>query len=100
MPPLTWLESDRPESSGEKSSVINGAITSTVCFSTRFGIGSAADDSSGSRQTALISSSAVSGRNCWKERHLSSTNNFLFTYLLTYLLTFNSVDLNFSAGIF
>ena len=27
-----------------KSSVINGAITSTICFSTEFGIGSAADD--------------------------------------------------------
>jgi len=50
-----------------KSSVINGAITSTICFSTDVGIGSAADDLSGSRQTALMTSSTVRGRNCWKE---------------------------------
>ena len=42
------------------SSAMNGAIRSTTCFKTFVGIGSAGDDLSGKRRTALMTSSTVS----------------------------------------
>jgi len=44
------------------SSAMNGATRSIICFSTEVGIGSAADDLSGRRQTALMMSSVVRDR--------------------------------------
>ena len=63
-------------------------MTSAICFSTDVGTGSAADDLSGSRRTALITSSTVSGRQChvsvtdsrsiWRSRQSSVTSSNLF----------------------
>jgi len=50
-----------------KSSTINGATRSTTCFRTFVGIGSAADDLSGSRRTALMTSSIDSGEKVVKD---------------------------------
>jgi len=47
------------ESDLVKNSVMNGATRSIICFSREVGIGSAVDDLSGSRRTALMTSSVV-----------------------------------------
>ena len=48
------------------NSTTYGAMRSMICFRTFVGIGSAAEDLSGSRRTASTTSSVVSGENCRK----------------------------------
>jgi len=64
---LNWTGKKPLRSEQMNSSAMNGAMISAICFNTDVGTGSADDDLSESQRIALITSSVVSGRNCWKQ---------------------------------